>query len=355
MVKDRVDVLLKALAKSGLDATRLADESSPCVVSSYISTGCPVLDAIMGARLDSDGNIEEYGGLPCGRIVEIYGDTSTGKSLIAAQACATIQERDGLAVYIDTESAVSLPIMEAVGVDTESLVYLAPDTVEDVFKAMEAVIDSKQEGEPILIVWDSIAATSAKAEMDKDIGEHIALATHARIISGGLRKLTRTLSRQEIACLFLNQAKEKIGVMFGDKTATFGGAAVGFHSSIRIQLKLGSKIKEGSTKSARIIGINARANIVKNKMAPPFREAELPIYFGHGIDNDEAAFMFLKDAQIVSATGGPWYGWSKDAEGILGVQDGNKFQRKDWTQIMDDNWDAVSDLICIAACSGDLV
>ncbi len=338
MTEDRIANLLKALTKSGLEATRLADDDSPCVVSEYISTGCTVLDAIMG------------GGLPCGRVVEIYGNTSTGKSLVASQACAAIQEEGGVAVYIDTETAVSLPIMEAVGVDNQTLVYLAPDTVEEVFKAMEAVVASKQPDEPLLIVWDSIAATSAEAEMNKATGD-MGYPVQSRIISQGLRKFTRQIAKSGVACLFLNQAKKALGVMFGNSVATFGGKAVGFHSSIRVMMTVASKIKAGSKKKSRIIGVNVTAKVTKNKVAPPFREATLPIYFGHGIDEDLAILEFLKASDVITYANG-YYSLAVE---IQGLKDFPKFRKAGWSDIMDSHYDMMCELVWEAVSRGDLL
>lgn len=319
--KDRLQAIIDQLTKSGIAASTLDDESSPCVVIAFLSTGTYVLDSIMG------------GGLPLGRVVEIYGDTSTGKSLLAAQACASCQEDGGVAVYIDTETAVSLPIMQAVGVDVESLVYMAPDTVEDVFKAMEIAIENKGD-EVMLIVWDSIAATSARAEMDKDTGA-VGYMTHARIISQGLRKLTRLISRQQVSVLFLNQAKTNIGVLFGDKVATFGGKSIGFHSSIRIMMSGGKSYIKDSKK--RVLGITAKAKVVKNKIAPPFREAELPIYFGHGVDDAEAAFLYLKKAGMLEPSGRSYTMPLKGKE--------LKFTKKSWEVVHDQNYDIICDII----------
>lgn len=330
MTDDSVQSLIDNLVKAKLTASRLSDDSSPCVVNAFLSTGCLVLDAIMG------------GGLPMGRIVEIYGDTSTGKSLIAAQACATVQADDGLAVYIDTETAVSLPIMEAVGVDIDNLVYSAPDTVEQVFKIMELAVESKPDDTDLLIIWDSIAATTSTAEMDKETGE-TGYLTHARVISQGLRKFSRAVAAAGAAVVFINQAKENIGVIFGDKVATFGGKAVGFHSSVRLQLKAGQKINKTVAGKKRVIGIHANARVTKNKIAPPFREATLPIYFGHGIDDDQATLEFLKAADVLRLSG------HSVAWGEL------TFHRSKWSDIIDNHWDEIVDAVYEAASQGDLV
>jgi recombination protein RecA len=325
-VKDKLSAIIKALTDGGLEATRLSDETSPCVVSEFMSTGSAVLDAAMG------------GGLPVGRIVEIYGDTSTGKSLIAAQACATIQQEGGLALYLDTESAVSLPIMEAVGVDIDNIAYSAPDTVEEVFLAMERAIEAKDPDTRMLIVWDSIASTSSDAEMDKATGE-VGYLMQSRIISQGLRKLARKISKSSTACLFLNQEKEKIGIMFGDKAATFGGRGVGFHSSIRVQLSVDSKLKD---KNKRVIGILVGARVVKNKVAVPFRVVKLPVYFGMGIDDAEAALILLKSRRLVTYEKGMYTLWG-----------GPEFKRDEWDDLYY-TYETMGDLIDVAVGAGDL-
>lgn len=306
------------------DVSLLSDEDSPCVVSEWLSTGCLALDTIMG------------GGLPFGRITEIYGDNSTGKSLIAAQLAAIAQQDGITVVYADTESAVSIKIMEAVGVDIKNLIYSAPDTIEEVFDLFQGAIESKAtraKDSKMLLIWDSVAATSSTAEMDADYGK-ASMGRHAALISQAMRKFTRLLAKEHVAALFLNQTREKIGVMFGDNITTFGGKAIGFHASVRIQLKIGAKIKEGG----KIVGIESRANVVKNKLAQPYLCASLPIYFGHGIDDDLASFHYLKDAGLLKSSGS-WYE-------IEGIQD--KFQGKSWSEVYDANYELIAKLISSA-------
>ena len=320
---DIKSVLDGMISKSpAFQITLLSDESSPCVVSEWLSTGCLVLDAILG------------GGLPVGRITEVYGDTSTGKSLIAAQVCASVQQAGGIAVMIDTESAVSMPIVEAVGVDIDSLIYTAPDTVEEVFQAIDLALDAKAksaEDAVMLIVWDSIAATSAKAEMEEDVGKPM-MAVHARMISQGLRKFTRRISKERVCALMLNQTREKIGVMFGDTTSTFGGKAVGFHASIRVALSVRGKIKVGG----KVVGMEAKAVVKKNKVAPPFRQAVLPIYFGYGISDDLATYYFLRDAGHISGKG--WNTITIGGEEI-------RFQVSGWADIYEQHYEAIADMV----------
>jgi len=318
-----LDDIVKDISKKHPDVTFLGNEDSPCVVNEWLSTGTFPLDAILG------------GGLPVGRITEIYGDTSTGKSLLAAQVVALAQEDGHVCVMADTETAVSLPIMEAVGVDINTLIYASPDTVEEVFELFDHAIEAKGRHDPesiLLLIWDSIAATSASAEMTNEYGK-ATMAQHARLISHGLRKITRKISKGRVCALFLNQTREKIGVMFGDKVATFGGKAVGFHSSVRVQLKLGQKIKT----SRGIVGIEARALVVKNKVAMPFRSAELPIYFGHGVDNALASLYYLKKTGDVT-TAGAYHTISIGGKEV-------RFQKKGWGKVFDEHFDAIANMI----------
>lgn len=323
MSNNRLADVLKGMKTGDVDVSLLSADTSPCVVNEWLTTGSLALDAILG------------GGLPVGRITEVYGDTSTGKSLLAAQVVALAQEQGYIAIMVDTESAVSLPIMEAVGVDTEKLIYTAPDTVEEVFQIFDSAIESKKLHDPdnlLLLVWDSIAATSAMAEMTSDYGKAM-MGKHAQLISQGLRKIARKISKQRVCALFLNQTRQKIGVMFGDDEATFGGKAVSFYSSVRVRLKKGKKIKSGK----RIVGIETVASVVKNKVAVPFREATLPIYFGHGVDDAGAAFNFMK-AEDLFQQNGAWYIIELGGKEV-------KFQQKGWDDIFDEHYDEIADII----------
>jgi len=314
--------IINDLSKRQMDVAFLSSEDSPCVVSDWLSSGCLVLDRILG------------GGFPVGRITEIYGDTSTGKSLIAAQIAALAQEDDHIVFMIDTESAVSLPIMEAVGVDIDNLIYSAPDTVEEVFEQFDAAIEAKNKHYPdklLLVIWDSVAATSALSEMDDSYGK-TGYLTHARVISQAMRKITRKITKNKVCAVFLNQTRENIGVTFGDKETTFGGKAIAFHSSVRIRLKLGSKIKS----KKKIIGLDTLATIVKNKVAEPFFEAKLPIYFGHGIDDALASYYWL-DAND-EFEGASWKTIVLDGKKL-------KFQKAGWRKIFDEHFDEIADII----------
>jgi recombination protein RecA len=322
-----IDELIKKLNEGGkLTVMALGDEDSPCVVTEWIPTGCLALDWIMG------------GGLPAGRIVEIYGDTSTGKTLVATMAVITVQMLGGIVLYVDTESAVSIDLMEELGVNVDELLYSVPDTMEETFLAMERFIDEASKRYPekiILIVWDSIAATSTNREVLSDVGT-ATVGEHARLISQGMRKITRQIAKKKVAALFLNQTREKIGVMFGDNEATFGGKAVPFYSSVRVRLKKGPKISEKGNKD-KIIGIGAEAQVVKNKVAVPFRKAYMPIYFGYGVDDAEATLELLKALDLVAVNGG-WYTLQ------LG-KDELRFQKKEWSDLYEKHEEAIRKLV----------
>lgn len=321
--------IVKDLRTKKLDVTLLSEESSPCVITDWMSTGCLALDAILG------------GGLPVGRVTEIYGDPSTGKSLIAAQVAALVQQEGGLVVYADTETAISLDMMKEIGVDTDEMIYASPDTVEEIFDLFESTIDSRKKyakDSMLLLIWDSVAATSTHYEMEKAYGD-ATMATHARMISQGLRKITRKISKEKVCILLLNQTRTKMGVMFGDKTSTLGGKAVSFHSSMRVKLDITSKIsipsKQGKKK--KIIGMDTEATCVKNKVAVPFRSCRLPIYFGHGIDDAKASLCFLEDNGLVTGSG-QWKVITISGKEV-------KFQKKTWQDTFDKHYDAIADMI----------
>jgi len=316
--------LLKDLKSKKLSVMFLDDDESPCVVSEWMSTGCLALDAIMG------------GGLPVGRLVEIFGDPSTGKSLIASQVVALAQASGATGEYVDTETAVSKDMMEEVGVDTSKLLYASPDTVEEVFTIIDETIESKMKIDQdslLVVVWDSISATSIKQEMEADYGKPT-MGTHARLISQGLRKITRKIAKSNVCFLALNQTREKLGIMFGDNTATFGGKAVSFHASIRVHLHMKDKIRD---KDKHIIGINVRAVVEKNKLAMPYREAILPIYFGHGIDDDKATLLFLKEAGIITASG-PSY------KMVIGNKEFT-FKKTGWSKVYESHYDEIEQIV----------
>lgn len=314
--------MLKRLRELGVMV--LSDDESPCLVDEWISTGSIVLDKIIG------------NGLPIGRLTELFGDPSTGKSLIAAQVAAVAQsDFDATVVYVDTETAVSKAMMEIVGVDTDKLLYASPDTVEEVFTIFDEAIEAKIEEDPdgiLLLIWDSIAATSIQMEMEGAYGK-ATMGTHARLISQGLRKITRKISKERVCMLVLNQTRTKVGVMYGDSTTTFGGKAVHFHASVRIHLHEGKKIIEDKS----VVGIMTKAVVVKNKVNKPFMEAILPIYFDLGIYDCEALYMYMKRYKVFEQSGS-WYILTLDGKE-------HKFQKSSWANIYDKYADEIEDMV----------
>jgi len=269
-------------------AYNLAVDTSPTHVKNWISTGSRLLDYIIANR--------KNGGLPEGRIIEIFGPPSIGKSHIATQIARSTQQMGGIAVYIDTENATSVENLAALGVDvSKRFVYVDTHCTEEVFDVAEKTIikaKSMQKNVPITIIWDSIAASSPKAELRGEYDQNT-IGLQARTISKGMRKITGIIGDQNVLMVCLNQTRVKIGVMHGDPTTTSGGMAVPFHASVRLKLGAGQQIKD---KDGNIVGINVSAKTVKNKVAAPFRTANFQIHFGKGIVEHEEIFDVLRDA-----------------------------------------------------------
>ena len=267
-------------------AYNLAMEDSPTHVNRWIATGSDQLDYIVAGK--------PGGGLPEGRIVEIFGPPSIGKSHIAIQVCKSTQQAGGIVVYIDTENATSIENLQRLGVDiTQRFVYVDTHCTEEVLSIAEKTILRAKELDkdvPITIIWDSVAATSPKDELLGDYDKQT-IGLNARVISKGMRKITGLIANEKVLMICLNQIRTKIGVMYGDPTTTPGGKAIPFHSSVRIKLDSGMQIKD---KAGNIIGIKVIAKTIKNKVASPFRRCEFEIHFGKGIVEHEYVFDLLR-------------------------------------------------------------
>ena len=297
-------------------------DDTPTDIKDFISTGSSMLDLAISNRED--------GGIAVGRITEINGLESSGKSLLASHILAETQKKGGIAVYMDTETSVSRDFLEAIGVDVSKLLYLHFECVEDIFEAIEDIITKVRESDKdrlVTILVDSLAATSTKVEIEADFEKDGYATTKAIVISKALRKITQMIGRQRVALVFTNQLRQKLGVMFGDPWTTSGGKALPFHASTRVRLKNMGQIKDSKKKN--ILGMKCRAQIIKNRLGPPLRHADYDMYFDSGIDNYGGWLNVMKEHKLVKS-GGAWYTLEYRKKEY-------KFQSKDFKELMENN------------------
>ena len=281
-----VEELSDKFRAEGSNATAAFLWDSSAIIEEWISTGSIVLDTVLSNKRD--------GGIPVGRLTEIAGAEGAGKTLLASYILANTQKMGGIAVFIDTEHAASMDVLQAVGVDVQKLFYIQAGSIEDVFRALDTIIHKIQAAgardKLVTIVWDSVAATSTMAEIEGDYNAQT-IGMAARRISQGLRKIIPTVSTHRVACVFINQLRTKIGVMFGDPFVTSGGKAIPYHASIRLRLMHYQALKDKTTK--REYGKVIKCQVKKNKVAPPMREVLYHIRWGDrpGAWMDESATL----------------------------------------------------------------
>ncbi len=267
---------------------RLGADHTPTMENS-VSTGCLSLDVALGV-----------GGVPRGRIIEIYGPESSGKTTLALHIVAEAQKAGGFAAFIDAEHAVDPEYSKNLGVNIEELLISQPDTGEQALEICETLVRS---GAIDVIVIDSVAALVPRAELEGDMGDaHVGL--QARLMSQALRKLTGTVSKSNTTVIFINQIREKIGVMFGNPETTSGGRALKFYSSIRMEIRRVTSLKDGG----EMVGSRVRVKVVKNKVAPPFKQTEFDIMYGQGISYEGDLLDLAVLGDIVEKTGA-WYSY----------------------------------------------
>ena len=273
---------------------KLGDSSSNMVVEA-VPTGSLGLDIALGV-----------GGVPKGRIVEIYGPESSGKTTVALHMVAEVQKRGGIAGFIDAEHALDPVYAKNIGVDIDNLYISQPDNGEQALEITETMVRSVAVD---IVIVDSVAALVPKAEIEGDMGDsHVGL--HARLMSQALRKLTAAISRSNCVVIFINQLREKVGVMFGNPETTTGGRALKFYASVRLDVRRTETLKQGG----EMVGNHVKVKVVKNKVAPPFKQAEFDIMFGTGISREGEILDLASECNVVNKSGA-WYSYNGERIG----------------------------------------
>ncbi|MDR2276471.1 MAG: recombinase RecA [Vagococcus sp.] len=302
--KAALDAALKKIEKDfGKGSVMKLGEKVDTQIST-VSSGSLALDSALGV-----------GGYPRGRIIEVYGPESSGKTTVALHAIASVQKQGGTATFIDAEHAFDPKYAQALGVNIDELLLSQPDTGEQGLNIAEALVSS---GAIDIVVVDSVAALVPRAEIDGEMGDsHVGL--QARLMSQALRKLSGTINKTKTIAIFINQIREKVGVMFGNPEVTPGGRALKFYATVRLEVRRAEQLKQGTD----IIGNRTKIKVVKNKVAPPFRIAEVDIMYGEGISQEGELLDMASDKDIVNKSGA-WYSYNDEKIG-QGRENAKKF------------------------------
>jgi recombination protein RecA len=298
------------------------DDDAPTIVKEWVSTGSTILDLAISNR--------KNGGFPVGRVCEITGLEQSGKSLLAAHTLLNTQKKGGLAVYIDTENALSTEFLSAIGLNLKEMLYIPLETVEDIFETVETIIEkvrSSDKNRLVTIVVDSIAGASTKTEMAADFDKDGYATAKALIISKAMRKITNLIGRERICLIFTNQLRQKLNApAFSDPWTTPGGKGIPFHASVRIRLSSVGAIKAKINGVEEVVGAKVKAKLVKNRCGPPSRTAEYSVYFDSGIDDYSSWLETMKTYGLVRQSGA-WYEYTDKRTGEI-----IKFQGKDFVE-----------------------
>ena len=294
--KKALDAAIAKLEKDfGKGAVMRLGESGAHVAVETVPTGCLSLDLALG-----------LGGVPKGRVIEVYGPESSGKTTVALHMISEVQKRGGIAGFIDAEHALDPVYAKNIGVDIDNLYISQPDNGEQALEITETMVRS---GAVDIVIVDSVAALVPKAEIEGDMGDsHVGL--HARLMSQALRKLTAAISRANCVVIFINQLREKVGVMFGNPETTTGGRALKFYASVRLDVRRTETLKQGG----EMVGNHVKVKVVKNKVAPPFKQAEFDIMFGTGISREGEILDLASECNVVNKSGA-WYSYNGERIG----------------------------------------